>query len=132
MPAYSVQTVKNRQKSKFFCNAQSPYQTASENYRNKQGTVSLIITDPSTCEIKPNMFSSLLIMEMDYLTERTITGWCNTKFVLNILLNLASLQFYLLPFIWLDVQISSLNKRGSKKADKPESASFNLSLFHTP
>lgn len=85
VPAYSVQPVKNRQKSKFFCNAQSPYQTASENYRNKQGTVSLIITDPSTCEIKPNMFSSLLIMEMDYLTERTITGWCNTKFVLIII-----------------------------------------------
>lgn len=56
-----------------FCDAQSLYQTASENYQNKQGTVSQIITDPSTHEIKPNMFSSLPIMEMDNLTERTIT-----------------------------------------------------------
>lgn len=35
--------------------------------------VTNIITDPSTHEIKPNMFSSLPIMEMDNLTERTIT-----------------------------------------------------------
>lgn len=35
--------------------------------------MSQIITDPSTHEIKPNMFSSLPIMEMDNLTERTIT-----------------------------------------------------------
>lgn len=35
--------------------------------------MSQIITDPSTHEIKPNMFSSLSIMEMDNLTERTIT-----------------------------------------------------------
>lgn len=64
----------------------NPYQTASENHHNKQDIMSLIITLLSLLKIKLNMFISLPITEIDYLTERVIRNDVIQKFILNMLL----------------------------------------------
>lgn len=74
-------------------------------------------------------------MEMDNLTERTITDdVIQNLYLIFFFTSQASNFIYTAVYLYTRcyIQISLLHKRGSKKADKSGSASFNLSLFHTP
>lgn len=70
--------------------------------------MSQIITDPSTHEIKPNMFSSLPIMEMDNLTERTITDdVIQNLYLIFFLTSQASNFIYTAVYLYINLKLHS-------------------------